>query len=406
MSQMDELGWGTLHTELEQVLRENILQFWIEHAEDPVNGGFVGEMDSAMNVRDVDKGLVLDARILWTFAAAYHRYGDGVYAKMAERAYAELTQHFLDEESGGYYWSVSPTGKPAEDKKQVYGQVFVIYALAEWHRATGSQEALTAAIDIYQLIERHAYDPVYRGYVEALGKEWTYLEEVSLSGTDLNERKSMNTHLHVLEAYTNLYRVWPDAGLLVRLKELIDVMLECVTNKETNHFHLYFGEDWQVKSNIISYGHDIEGSWLLYEAAEVIGDQELLERVRSAALAMAEAVYSDALEPNGTLLYERDGDHIDREQHWWPLAEAMVGFYNAYELTGETRFAEAVHRIWSFTSRYVIDQEQGEWHWKVSQDGIPDPAMPKISSWKCPYHNGRMCLELLERIARHIKADR
>jgi mannobiose 2-epimerase len=389
-------------SELERELRTNILDFWIRHAKDEKNGGFVGKIKSDMTVvPEADKGLVLNARILWTFAAAYRKYGDPAYLEMAERAYDMLDARFRDREHGGLYWMVDFAGRPSQDKKQVYGQAFAIYALSEYVRANGprSEAALEWAKELYRLLEKHAYDPVHLGYVEALARDWTETGDLSLSGKDLNERKSMNTHLHVLEAYTNLYRVWKPAGLRAKLAELIDVHLDRIVNPANHHFLLFFDDEWRSKSEHISYGHDIEGSWLLCEAAEVLGDPERIARVRREALAMAAATLAEGVDKDGGVLNEADGKgHLDDTKDWWPQAEAMVGFLNAYQLSGDKKYWEASLGSWAFTKQYIVDKEFGEWHWQVSRDGIPNRSQAKVDAWKCPYHNSRACFEGMERL--------
>ncbi|WP_027091168.1 AGE family epimerase/isomerase [Cohnella thermotolerans] len=401
MSGLTKLTAQQWREELETELKENILGYWMKHTVDNKHFGFVGEIKSSGEVlEDADKGLVLHARILWTFASAYRLYKDETYLTMARRALETLKTKFNDAEYGGLYWMIDVQGRPSQDKKQVYGQAFVIYALAEYVRATGDADALAWAEDIYRLIEKHAYDPVHLGYVEALARDWTETPDLSLSGKDLNERKSMNTHLHVLEAYTNLYRVWKPEGLRAKLKELIEVHLDKIIDSSTHHFLLFFDDEWQSKSEHVSYGHDIEGSWLLWEAAEVLGDEQLLPKVKEAALQMAKATLEQGVDKDGGLFNEYDGRHLDDSKDWWPQAEAMVGFLNAYQLSGSAEYLEAAQGSWTFITRFVSDRVGGEWHWQVTRDGVPvvSDHQPKVGAWKCPYHNSRACLEALERL--------
>lgn len=388
-------------SELEQELKSNILGFWIRHAQDDKHGGFVGEIRDDMTiVADADKGLVLNARILWTFASAYRIYGESVYLEMADRAY-EALERFADPLHGGLFWMIDASGSPTQDKKQVYGQAFAIYALAEYYRATGADKALVRAEELYRLLEKHAYDPVRLGYVEALARDWTETADLSLSGKDLNERKSMNTHLHVLEAYTNLYRVWKPEGLRVKLAELIDVHLDKIVDKGTHHFRLFFDDEWVSKSGDVSYGHDIEGSWLLCEAADVLGDSLRTERVRREALEMARATLEQGVDQDGGVFNELHGDgRLDDSKDWWPQAEAMVGFLNACQLSGEQKYLDAAKASWAFIRGFIRDGEHGEWHWQVMRTGEPVPGHDKAGPWKCPYHNARACMEALERLER------
>lgn len=394
--------------ELEKELKENILGFWKEHTLDKTNGGFIGEMNGAGEiVPGAHKSLVLNARILWTFAAAYRRYGQEDDLRMAELALEQLETRFRDEEHGGFYWMIHPEGSPSEDKKQVYGQAFVIYALAEYVRATGNREPLGLAEEIYRLLERYAYDPVHTGYIEALARNWSETDDLSLSGKDLNERKSMNTHLHVLEAYTNLYRIWKPEGLRLKLKELIEVHLDRILDSSGSHFLLFFDDEWNSQAADVSYGHDIEGSWLLWEAAEVLGDPELEARVHKAALAMAHATLEEGTDADGAVFNELHGNgKLDDSKDWWPQAEAMVGYLNAYQLSGEERYLEASQRSWRFIQEKISDREGGEWHWQVTREGVPNPLQQKVGAWKCPYHNSRACLEAVERLESLTKRSR
>ncbi|MNB87853.1 Cellobiose 2-epimerase [compost metagenome] len=386
-------------------LQNNILGFWIKHTLDEEHGGFVGEIDNQLNViAGAEKSLVLNARILWSFATAYRTYGSAEYLSMAERAYRYLLEHFLDKEYGGLYWMVDASGVPSQPKKQVYGQAFAIYALAEYHHATGDQNALKLAVEIFRVLEKHSYDPLYKGYIEALSREWEVTDELSLSDKDMNEKKSMNTHLHVLEGYTGLYRVWKSEELRVKLAELINTMLDHIVDDQDRHFHLFMDEEWRIKSDITSYGHDIEGSWLLVEAAEVLGDEALLERVRKVAVTMAEAVLAEGIDKDGGIWNEAvPSGLLNEEKDWWPQAEAMVGFYNAYQLTQDTRYLDASAAVWEFIDRYIVDHKLGEWYWAVDEHLQPLAHAPKVSAWKCPYHNSRACFEMIGRLQAAVK---
>lgn len=390
--------------EIEADLTGNILPFWIRHAPDRERGGFIGEIDDALTRHpEADKGLVLNARILWTFAAAHRIYREPAYKAMADEAYRYLLEHFRDGEFGGYYWMLDGSGAPVRLKKQVYGQAFVIYALSEYVRMEPHAAALEEAVHLFRLLEQHSHDPVHGGYVEALARDWRETGDLSLSSKDLNEKKSMNTHLHVMESYTNLYRVWRSALLRKRLGELIDVTLNHILDERKEHFRLFFTEAWDVRSPAISYGHDIEGSWLLVEAAETLGDPARLARAQEAAIRMADAVLAEGLDEDGGLVYEAGPDGwTETNKDWWPQAEAVVGWLNAYRLTGRDAYLEAAMRVWRFIDRHIIDKEHGEWRWGVDRSGRPLAGRKKVDAWKCPYHNARMGFEATERLAQLI----
>jgi cellobiose epimerase len=350
---------------------------------------------------EAPKGLILNARILWTFSAAFAATRADADARLAARAYAYLAEYFLDREHGGYVWEVAADASQRDGSKKVYGQAFCIYALAEYHRIFHEPRALEAAVAVFRSIESRARDPQRGGYVEVLARNWRPCADVRLSDKDMNEKKSMNNHLHVLEAYANLLRVWPDALLAARLRELIDIFRRHILNSAGTHFNHFFDEAWTPRSDSYTFGHDIEGSWLLCEAADVLGDVHLQTEVRALAAKIARAVLREGVDKDGGLFYEaRDGKIINAGKEWWPQAEAVVGFYNAWQITGDSAFRTAATRCWEYIQNHVVDRVHGEWFWRIRPDGTPDPAEPKVSAWKCPYHNARCCLEIIHR-ARH-----
>jgi mannobiose 2-epimerase len=246
---------------------------------------------------------------------------------------------------------------------------------------------------LFELIEQYSFDPVYNGYLEAFDRDWRLLEDLRLSEKDANEKKTMNTHLHVLEAYTNLYRCWPDDKLRKQLRNLIIVFRDKIINNDL-HFRLFFDEQWNSKSNEISYGHDIEGSWLLYEAAEVLDDHDLLKEIKHLSVAMVDVAIRQGLDDDGGLMNEAH----DADKHWWPQAEALVGLVNAWQLTSRSEYLDLTSQVWSFIKTRMIDRKHGEWYWRVDRDGNVNFSEDKAGPWKCPYHNGRAMLELLRRL--------
>lgn len=377
----------------------NILRYWQQHTVDEHDGGFYGGLNNENEVLpDSPKGGVLNARILWTFAAAYKFDGDSRWLQLADRAYNYLSDHFRDREYGGIYWSVSAKGRPLETRKQVYGQAFAIYALSEYYRCNGNKEVLDWAVNIYQLLEDHSFDPVFKGYHDAFSREWRHIDDTRLSEKDDNAAKTMNTHLHVLEAYTNLYRVWPDARLRNQLHQLVKIFIEKIIDKQTHHQVLFFDNTWRPQSTVVSYGHDIEAAWLLLEAAEQLGISELVQQVREIALALANATLP-GLESNGGLRYEYEPGtkHVNAEKHWWVQAEAMVGFLNAWEISGKEEFLDRSLQNWDFVKQHILDRSKGEWFWGVTDTLKVMPGQDKAGFWKCPYHNSRACLEVIHR---------
>jgi cellobiose epimerase len=388
-----------LKSETHAELINNILPFWGTKMIDHKRGGFFGQIDGIGNVfPEAGKGCILNARILWTFSAAYRVLQNSEYLKLATIAKDYLLDYFFDEEYNGFFWLIDCNRKMIDGKKQIYAQAFVIYALAEYYRITQDETCLVKAIDTFLLIEQYSYDNNMGGYFEAFSREWGQLDDLRLSERDANEKKTMNTHLHVLEAYTNLYRIWKNKELKQQLYNLIGIFTDKILNQKTFHLNLFFDENWNCKSDIISYGHDIECSWLLYEAASILEDKALINTVKDACLKIAEKS-GEGLVANGGLVYEKvNNEHVDTDRHWWVQAEAMVGFFNAFELSGNNDFLNKTLAVWDFISNYLVDKEHGEWFWSVDVNLKPNTKDYKAGFWKCPYHNSRACLELIERI--------
>lgn len=392
--------FSIIKQEIYDELTKNILPFWMERMVDEKNGGFFGQINGENKlVSEAPKGGILNARILWTFSSAVLNLKNSQYLTFAERAKNYILNHFFDAENGGTYWMLHADGTPADTKKQIYSQAFFIYALTELHRASGDEECLSKAKDLFHLIEKHSFDSEKNGYFEAYSRDWQLLDDLRLSEKDANEKKTMNTHLHILEAYTNLYRVWKDENLEKQLQNLIELFLTKIINPRTHHLDLFFDEDWNCKSTIISYGHDIECAWLLNEAAEVLGNENLLNRVFKETLLVTEAS-SEGIQSNGGLINEKNYQtgHTDKNFDWWPQAEGMVGFFHAFQQTKNEYFALRTASLWSFIQENIIDHDGGEWFWSVTETGIKNTKDDKAGFWKCPYHNSRMCLEMIRRI--------
>ena len=372
-----------------EVLEHTILHFWQTRMVDNERGGFYGRIDGHNTLHpDAPKGAVLNARILWTFAAAARVLNNTAYRILAARAYDYLMQRFIDREHGGVYWSLHADGTPLDTKKQTYAIAFAIYGLAEYVRLTNNQEALDAAIRLFEDIEAHAFDAVNVGYIEALTRDWQPIADMRLSESDENGSRTMNTHLHVLEAYTNLYRVYKDPRVARQLRVLIDIFVHRLYNPSNGHPDLFFDDQWQGRRDKTSPGHEIEAAWLLHEALEVLGDPILLQETLPVCQQLAQAA------ENGIL----------KESQWWCYAEAVVGYIDQWKLNQKTLPVEAAINLemaeaaWEFIQSHLIDREHGEWYWAILPDGIPDTSNDKAGFWKCPYHNSRMCLEIIERL--------
>ncbi len=387
-----------LRNAVELELTERILPFHIQHIVDAERGGFYGSISNNLSVDyDAPKGAVQCARLLWTYARAYRLFADDDYLIMAKRAFTYLLDCFWDAEYGGLFWSVTPTGEPHDTRKLTYAQAFGIYGLSEFFRATQEYAALTKAIRLFHLLESRQFT---QGYVEGTLRNWEIDPTSAVDTVSMPVAMSMNTHLHILEAYANLLLAWPDSVVRTRLHRLIVIMNERVYDAKTGHLQLHFDADWRSLSGHFSYGHDIEASWLMWESAEILNDPDLCATIRPTVLRLAEVTLAEGIDSDGGVLDEGDASGIiSREKHWWPQAEALVGFLNAYQMTGDARYVGVIGRIWTFIQSHIIDPEHGEWIWGIDAAGDPLPK-EKAGMWKTPYHNGRACFELLERLSK------
>ena len=387
--------------EAEKTARENILPFW-QGMIDKDYGGFYGEADFYGKInKKAAKGCILNSRVLWTFSAAYRLFNDNAYKVYADHAYDFLKNKFLDKEYGGLFWLADYKGSNPNKRKQFYNIAFGVYALSEYFLATGDQAALNLALDLFDVTEKHGLDNTSGGYIEARLQNWQEIDDYRLSPKEINCPKSMNTCLHVLEAWTTLTRASKNEKVRMALECLLRVTLDKIVNESWN-FNLFFDMNWRSLSKEISYGHDIEGSWLMYEAALATGNETLISEVKQTALSIAEVIHTAALDhKNGGLISSCDEEgKLHTKKEWWPQAEAVVGFYNAYELNGKQKYLDAAESIWKYIQKYFIDYVNGEWHNELSSDNSPDTKMPKSGFWKCPYHNGRACFEIIRRIGK------
>jgi len=406
-SEEDKIA-AQLKQEIVQDLTENILAFWVKYAPDPA-GGFYGTVGSDGTPREnSSKGGVLNARIIWTFSSAYRILKDEQYLALANRAQRYFLDHFIDPVYGGSYMTVAANGDPLDTQKNTYQNAFAVYGLAEHYRATGNKESLDAAIDIYRKIIEYAYDPVKGGLIgcidcQRLGiyhdREWKF-------NSELANPKTMNNNLHWLEALTNLYRVWKDPGLKKHLQEQIHVMSNIVLNQKTWHQHCFLTMDWENLREVDSMGHDIEFSWLLVEAAEVLGDEEIIKDTRRIAVNLATVQLEEGIDERGAMILDKeDGQLRGGSLSWWVQSETVVGFVNAWQISGDKKFLDAAVRTWEWIKTYLIDYEYGEWNSNASynqqrrdngREGGGGGS--KVSQFRCPYHNGRMGMEIMTRI--------
>jgi cellobiose epimerase len=397
----------------EQELHNNILAYWIRYAVEKEGDGFYGAVDLLGNpVPGAPKSCVLNARILWTFAAAAKESGNPLYGIIADRAFNVLNRYFADAQYGGYFMSISAGNQPLDDIKHTYAQAFVLYALSKYYEFRPSVELMDQITAYFYFLEEKTKDPGNIGYFEAFTRDWQIYSTNRMS--DNNEPRSMNTHLHILEAYAAFYNICKESLVAQRLRELLELFLDKII-RPVGHLGIFFDEAFneaEASKGTCSFGHDIEASWLLWEAAEILNDKNIIERMRPLSVKMLDSVDRVGIDKDGGLFLEstRFGSHLRTNKHWWPQAETLVALMNGFQLTGDPKYWEKLKLSWNFIDQHVIDHEHGEWFTKVSRLGVPyltepeDDPSPyyrndwKIDPWKCPYHNGRAMMELISRI--------
>ena len=382
------------HTEL----RSRLLPFWLG-LRDAARGGFAGGANSRGRVLpSAAKGAVLQTRILWFFSKAYLRFADQTLLDAAWWAYRFIVAHLVDPEGGGVFWTATADGAPADTRKHLYAQAFAIYGLVAFYQASGEPDALGLARRLWRLVEREAADPDHPGYFEAFSADWRIGPNELMGRPDAP--KTFNAHFHLLEAYAALWEVWPDPGLRRRIEMLIALLTGPAFDRRRDTFRQFFEADWRNIDDGGSFGHDIEASWLIPAVADRLSPT--IAAAASVTLSgVAGAVLDRALEPDGGLVTGFDAaGRPDQSKVWWVQAEALVGFLDAFERRREVGFLGAAERVWGFIDRSLIDRAGGEWRWRIDPGGAAPASLPKAHLWKCPYHNGRACLEALDRAER------
>lgn len=388
-----------LKKEISEDLTRNLLNYWATKMIDTLNGGFYGRVDAQETVYpESEKGGILNARILWTFSSAYRVLKDSSYLHLATYAKDYIMEHFIDPEYGGAYMTVSYRGDPLDTRKHTLTLSYFIYAFAEYYRATGEERALEEAIKIFKAIEEYALDREFNGYFEVFSRDWTRVNDRLLGERSPEDEKTMITHLHLVEAYAGLFRVWKEERMKDRLRNILETFNEKIIDDKTYHLHYFMDRNWNPTTKIDSYGHDIEASWLIYEAAHILHDPTYLAQVTELSVKVADAA-AEGIMADGSMLTEKDHetDHVVKIRSWWEQAESVVGYLNAYEITGDMKYLDMAIKSWEYIKQYIIDNENGGWYPFVNEDGIPG-TRDKANFWTCPYHNGRMALEVIERI--------
>lgn len=393
-------GLGLWRTRLREELEGNILPYWQRRMLDP-NGGFYGGRDNDGTLRDEQpRTAVLGTRILWTFSTAARLLRDDRWHTVAEHAWAWLRDALWDVQHGGVYWGVDAARRPVQDIKHSYAQGFAIYALAAYHRLSIARQPLQLAQSLFRQLDAAAYDPKHGGYFEGCTRDWRLMADSRLSPKEPASAKSMNTMLHVLEGCTELLRVWRDATLEARVRQMVELFLQRIWQPRDRHFGLFFTANWRCMTGQVSYGHDIEAAWLLQRAAEVLGDTQLMQRTQGLAVHVADAVLARGVGAEGCVLAEGTTTRVtDPERHWWCQAEGMVGFWNAFEHHLDPVHAQAAWRCWRYAEEHHVDRRHGEWFKVLDVHNRPVPHHLKTGPWECPYHHARACFEMMDRLA-------
>jgi mannobiose 2-epimerase len=385
---------ASLYKETKDELLNHIMPFW-NKLKDPL-GGFYGYMDYDLTVdKKAVKGVILNSRILWFYSNVYLTCKNEEALAYAKHAYDFLKDYCVDKEMGGVYWSLNYDGKPFDDMKHTYNIAFAIYGLSSFYDATKDEEALRLACELFEVIETKCRDEY--GYTEAFDREWNLIDNEQLSEDGYHADKTMNTLLHIIEAYTELYRVDKNERVREKLKEAVLTCKNKVYNADTKILGVFFDTKMNSIADIYSYGHDIEASWLIDRACEVLADDKLTKEIAPMTAEIVDMVLKTAYD-KGAMNNQYCRGNIDKNRVWWVQAESVVGFLNAYEKTRNEEYLQVAINIWNYIKKYLIDKREGsEWFWLLDYSNNPVVGKPIVEPWKCPYHNGRMCMEVIKR---------
>ncbi len=382
--------------EVTEHLQKDIIPFW-KGLRDDGNGGYYGWLDYDLVLdKKAEKGCILNSRILWFFSNAYLTLGDSSLLEEAAHAYAFMKERCVDPEYGGVYWSLHYDGTVKDGTKHTYNQAFAIYALSSYYDASKDESALSLARSLQQIVEKNCTDEV--GYLEAFTREFQPKSNEKLSENGVIAEKTMNTLLHIFEAYTEYYRVTKDVFTGERLRFMMDTIANKIYNPVLQRQEVFFDKNMNSILDLHSYGHDIETAWLVDRGCEVLGDHAYTDKMSPITKMLTKKIYERAY-VNHSLMNECEKGVDNKMRVWWVQAETAVGFLNGYEKdSSRTEYLQAAADIWGFIKRYVIDKRSGsEWFWQVDENGKPDENKPIVEPWKCPYHNGRMCMEIIRR---------
>ena len=380
-------------------LTKQIIPFW-NKMEDLDNGGFYGFADeNGIPDKTYLKGCILNSRILWFYSASYNLLKDEGLLNKAKHAFDFLKNNFYDNVNSGLYWSLSADAKPLDTTKHTYNQAFAIYGLSEYYKASKDKEALLLAYSLYDTIENKCRDK--DGYFEAFTIDFKPESNEKLSENGVMAERTMNTLLHVLEAYSVLYEADRNEKIGKSIREVLNIFKEKIYNPDKKICEVFFDKNYNSLIDLESYGHDIEASWLIYRALEVLDDKKYYDIMLPVVEGLAEASYINGIDKaNNAMFNECEKKVISRKKVWWVQAESVTGFYNAYTLTNNEDYLNMSSKVWDYIQKYIIDKNTGEWIEDIQEDNTVTKGQALAHEWKCPYHNGRMCIEMIKRLSK------
>jgi mannobiose 2-epimerase len=396
--------------ELKDQLVEKIMPYWYDTAIDQKYGGYLLSDDAARKAPPAtEKQLVTQSRMIWGFSHAHLKGlkdGKRDYLKAAAQGYRFLLEHFLDRQNGGYFWATDVPGKPVDQRKLVYGESFVIYGLVEYYRASGDKAALGHAMELYHVLQKRAHDPKYGGWVEHFQRDWTPIVDPGAQViVEVSGRKSANTHLHLMEALTELYDATRDRAVRKSLEEALRINCTYFYPEEAGKaaFHRHF--DWQPaterSSAGLSYGHNVEFAWLMIRAEQVLGrkpswahfDAELDHALKYGYDHVRGGLYSRGFD---------DQPATDTDKVWWVEAEMMAALTVGLKHQENPAYSEALDRLLPFILTYQANPSDGIWLDTVTAEGRPK-VTAKAHNWKANYHDVRAMLMFIEAFGRKTK---
>lgn len=384
-----------LASEAKTMLEERLIPFWLGLRDDE-HGGWYDSLDFDLCLhQDAEKGCIFHSRVLWFFARCARQLDRDDCRAAADHAYQFLMDHCLDREYGGVYWSLHADGTPLDTTKHTYNQAFAIYALSEYARLTADQTALETALGLFRLIEERCRDA--GGYLEAFDRTFQPVSNEKLSENGVLAQRTMNTLLHVFEGYAGLYETSHNPDVKAAMMDILTIWKTKIFDPILNRQRVFFDREYRSLIDLHSYGHDIETSWLLDWGASLLGEPALAKEIADLNQHLAHRILERAYQ-DGSLSNECENGIDDPTRIWWVQAEAILGFLNAGEKEPETpAFRTAAEQIWQYIQSKLVDHRPGsEWYWAVDETGTP-LRKPIVEPWKGPYHNGRLCLEILRR---------